>query len=69
MILIEYEKNKHIGDETHGYPLPDGYGFMQNFKPVIGTSFLMGKYIFHRYEFGMLKPNEFVPVAISGCRC
>lgn len=42
---------------------PDGYGFRQNFKPVIGTGFLIGIDIFHGYGFGMTKPSKFVPVA------
>jgi hypothetical protein len=44
---------------------PDGYGFGQNFKPVMGTDFLMGVNIFHGYGFGIAKPGGFVPVAIS----
>jgi hypothetical protein len=44
---------------------PDGYGFGQNFKPVMGTGFLMGVNIFHGYKFGIAKPDGFVPVAIS----
>jgi hypothetical protein len=44
---------------------PDGYGFRQNFKPVMGTGFLMGVNIFHGYGFGIAKPGGFVPVAIS----
>ena len=44
---------------------PDGYGFGQNFKPVIGTGFLMGVNIFHGYGFGIAKPGGFIPVAIS----
>jgi hypothetical protein len=44
---------------------PDGYGFGQNFKPVMGTGFLMGVNIFHGYGFGIAKPSGFVPVAIS----
>jgi hypothetical protein len=46
---------------------PDGYGFGQNFKPVMGTGFLMGVNIFHGYEFGIAKPGGFIPVAISTC--
>jgi hypothetical protein len=46
---------------------PDGYGFGQNFKPVMGTSFLMGVNIFHGYGFGIAKPDGFIPVAISRC--
>ena len=44
---------------------PDGYGFGQNLKPVMGTGFLMGIDIFHGYGFGTAKPSGFVPVAIS----
>jgi hypothetical protein len=44
---------------------PDGYGFGQNFKPVMGTGFLMGVNIFHGYGFEIAKPDGFVPVAIS----
>jgi hypothetical protein len=44
---------------------PDVYGFRKNFKPVMGTGFLMGVNIFHGYEFGIAKPGGFVPVAIS----
>ena len=44
---------------------PDGYGFGQNFKPVMGTGFLMGVNIFYGYGFGIAKPGGFVPVAIS----
>jgi hypothetical protein len=44
---------------------PDEYGFGPNFKPVMGTGFLMGVNIFHGYEFGISKPGGFVPVAIS----
>jgi hypothetical protein len=68
-ILIDYKKNKHIGDKnprvTHGTRKPDGYGFGQNFKPVMGTGFLMGVNIFHGYGFGIAKPGGFIPVAIS----
>jgi hypothetical protein len=44
---------------------PDGYGFGQNLKPVMGMGFLMGIDIFHGYGFGTAKPSGFVPVAIS----
>jgi hypothetical protein len=44
---------------------PDGYGFGKNFKPIMGTGFLMGVNIFHGYGFGIAKPGGFVPVAIS----
>jgi hypothetical protein len=44
---------------------PDGYGFGQNLKPVMGMGFLMGIDIFHGYGFGTTKPSGFVPVAIS----
>jgi hypothetical protein len=50
-ILIDYKKNKHIGDKKPpvGTRKPDGYGFGQNFKPVMDTDFLTGVNIFHRY--------------------
>jgi hypothetical protein len=42
-ILIYYKKNKYIGDKnprvTVGTRKPDGYGFGQNFKPVMDTGF------------------------------
>jgi hypothetical protein len=41
-ILIDYEKNKHIRDETHG--------FGQNFKPVMGTGFFNGYIYFSRIQ-------------------
>jgi hypothetical protein len=44
---------------------PDGYGFGQNLKPVMGMGFLMGIDIVHGYGFGTAKPSGFVPVAIS----
>jgi hypothetical protein len=44
---------------------PDGYGFGQNFIPVMGMGFLMGVNNFHGYGFGKAKPGGFVPVAIS----
>jgi hypothetical protein len=44
---------------------PDGYGFGQNLKPVMGMGFLMGIDIFHGYGFRTAKPSGFVPVAIS----
>jgi hypothetical protein len=34
-----------------------GYGFGQNFKPVIGRSFLVGIDIFHGYRFEMANPS------------
>jgi hypothetical protein len=43
---------------------PDGYGFGQNLKPVMGMGFLMGIDIFYGYGFGTAKPSGFVPVAI-----
>jgi hypothetical protein len=52
-----------VGTRKH-----DGYGFGQNFKPVMGTSFLMGVNIFHGYGFGIAKPCGFVSVAISTSR-
>jgi hypothetical protein len=44
---------------------PMGYRFGQNFKPVIGTGFLMDIDNFHGYRFGMAKLSGFVLVAIS----
>jgi hypothetical protein len=58
-VLIDYEKNKYIGDKTRGYPLNRLVRVWQIFKPVMGINFLMGINIFHVYEFGMAKPNGF----------
>jgi hypothetical protein len=44
---------------------PNGYGFGQKFKPVMGTGFLIGVNIFHGHEFGIAKPDGFISVAIS----
>jgi hypothetical protein len=41
----------------------DGYGFEHNFKPVIGTGFLIIVNIFHGYGFRITKSGGFVPVA------
>jgi hypothetical protein len=64
-ILIDYEKNKHIGDETREYPLTRWVRVWANSQTRHGYGFLMGIYIFHEYRFGMAKPSGFVPVAIS----
>jgi hypothetical protein len=61
-ILIDYDKNKYIGDETYGYPLTDGYEFGQNIKPVTGTNFLMDIDIFHGYRFGWQNPAGLYPL-------
>jgi hypothetical protein len=64
-ILIDYEKNKHIGDKTCGYPLTRWVRVWAKFQTRHGYEFLMGVDIFHGYEFGIAKPSGFVPVAIS----
>jgi hypothetical protein len=42
-----------------------GYGFGQNFVPVMGMSFLAGVFFLRGYEFGQVIPNGFLPIAIS----
>jgi hypothetical protein len=64
-ILINYEKNKYIGDETHGYPLTRWVRVWAKSQTRHGYGFLTGIDIFHGYGFGTVKPIEFVPVAIS----
>jgi hypothetical protein len=44
---------------------PHGYGFRQNFIPVIGMSFLADIFFLRGYRFGQVIPSEFLPVAIS----
>jgi hypothetical protein len=44
---------------------PHGYGFGQNFVPVMGMSFLAGVFFLRGYEFGQVIPNGFLPIAIS----
>jgi hypothetical protein len=69
MILIDYEKNKHIGDKTprvtRGYPQTRWVQVWAKFQTHHGYGFLMGINIFHGYRFGIAKPGGFVPVAIS----
>jgi hypothetical protein len=45
-----------------GTRYPDGYGFGQNLKPVMGTGFLMGIDIFHGYGFGRQNPAGLYPL-------
>jgi hypothetical protein len=44
---------------------PHGYGFGQNFIPVMGMSFLAGVFFLRGYEFGQIIPSGFLPIAIS----
>jgi hypothetical protein len=44
---------------------PHGYGFGQNFIPVMGMSFLADIFFFRRYEFGQIIPSGFLPIVIS----
>jgi hypothetical protein len=44
-ILIDYEKNKHIGDETHGYPLTRWVRVWAKSQTRHGYEFFNG----HRY--------------------
>jgi hypothetical protein len=46
---------------------PHGYGFGQNFIPVMGMSFLAGVFFLHGYGFGQVIPSGFLPIAISSC--
>jgi hypothetical protein len=68
-ILIDYKKNKHIGDKnprvTRGYPQTRWVRVWAKFQTRHGYVFLMGVNIFHGYGFGIAKPGGFVPVAIS----
>jgi hypothetical protein len=50
-----------------GNPLgnPHGYGFGQNFIPVMGMGFLAGIFFLRGYGFGQVIPSGFLPVAIS----
>jgi hypothetical protein len=68
-ILIDYEKNKHIGDKnsrvTRGYPQTRWVRVWAKFQTRHGYEFFNGHKIFSRYEFGIAKPGGFVPVAIS----
>jgi hypothetical protein len=40
---------------------PHGYGFGQNFIPVMGMSFLADVFFLRGYEFGQVIPNGFLP--------
>jgi hypothetical protein len=44
---------------------PHGYGFGQNFIPVMGMSFLAGVFFLRGYGFGQVIPSGFLPIAIS----
>jgi hypothetical protein len=44
---------------------PYGYGFGQNFIPVMGMGFLAGVFFLRGYEFGQVIPSGFLPIAIS----
>jgi hypothetical protein len=44
---------------------PHGYGFGQNFIPVMGMGFLAGVFFLRGYGFGQVIPSEFLPIAIS----
>jgi hypothetical protein len=44
---------------------PHGYGFGQNFIPVMGMGFLAGVFFLCGYGFGQVIPSGFLPIAIS----
>jgi hypothetical protein len=44
---------------------PHGYGFGQNFIPVMGMGFLVGVFFLRGYGFGQVIPSGFLPIAIS----
>jgi hypothetical protein len=44
---------------------PHGYGFGQNFIPVMGMSFLAGIFFLRGYGFGQVIHSGFLPIAIS----
>jgi hypothetical protein len=44
---------------------PHGYGFGQNFIPVMGMGFLAGTFFLRGYGFGQVIPSGFLPIAIS----
>jgi hypothetical protein len=46
---------------------PHGYGFGQNFIPVMGMGFLAGVFFIRGYGFGQVIPSGFLPIAISRC--
>jgi hypothetical protein len=41
---------------------PHGYGFGQNFIPVMGMGFLAGVFFLRGYEFGQVIPSGFYPL-------
>jgi hypothetical protein len=47
---------------------PHGYGFGQNFIPVMGMGFLAGVFFLRGYGFGQVIPSGFLPIAISRWR-
>jgi hypothetical protein len=44
---------------------PHGYGFGQNFIPVMGMGFLADVFFLRGYGFGQVIPSGFLPIAIS----
>jgi hypothetical protein len=50
-----------------GYRNPYGYGFGQNFIPVMGMGFLAGVFFLREYGFGQVIPSGFLPIVISRC--
>jgi hypothetical protein len=44
---------------------PHGYGFGQNFIPIMGMGFLAGVFFLCGYGFGQVIPSGFLPIAIS----
>jgi hypothetical protein len=44
---------------------PHGYGFGQNFIPVMGMGFLTSVFFLRGYGFGQVIPSGFLPIAIS----
>ena len=44
---------------------PHGYGFGQNFIPVMGMGFLAGVFFLRGYGFRQIIPSGFLPIAIS----
>jgi hypothetical protein len=44
---------------------PHGYGFGQNFIPIMGMGFLAGVFFLRGYGFGQVIPSGFLPIAIS----
>jgi hypothetical protein len=44
---------------------PHGYGFGQNFIPVMGMSFLACVFFLRGYGFRQVKPSGFLSIAIS----